>query len=152
MNFLLVYPKYPFRIWNFVRVLKYFSGMASFPPLILLTLSSMLPRQWNKKLIDMNANDLNDEDILWADYVLISAKLAQSKSANKVIEKCKELNAKTIACGSLFTSNDEYYKNVDHMIFDEAEIALPQFLNDLTEGKAKEEYKSITNSKILQMC
>lgn len=152
MNFLLVYPKYPFRIWNFERVLKYFSGMVSFPPLILLTLSSMLPRQWNKKLIDMNANNLNDKDILWADYVLISAKLAQAKSTNKVIEKCKELSAKTIACGSLFTSNDEYYKNVDHMIFDEAEIALPQFLNDLTEGKAKEEYKSKTYSKILQAC
>jgi hypothetical protein len=126
--------------------------MTSFPPLILLTLSSMLPRQWNKKLIDMNANDLNDEDILWADYVLISAKLSQVKSANKVIGKCKVLNAKTIAYGSLFTSNDEYYKNVDHMIFDEAEIALPQFLNDLSEGKAKQKYTSADYSKILQAC
>lgn len=148
MNFLIVYPKHPFRIWNYERVLKYFSGMASFPPLTLLTLSSMLPRQWNKKLIDMNANDLNDEDILWADYVLISAKLTQAKSANKVIEKCKELSAKTIACGSLFTSNDEYYKNVDHLVFDEAEIALPRFLNDLSEGKAKQKYNSTNFSSI----
>ena len=32
MNFLIVYPKHPFRIWNFERMLKYFSGMTSFPP------------------------------------------------------------------------------------------------------------------------
>jgi radical SAM superfamily enzyme YgiQ (UPF0313 family) len=116
--------------------------MASFPPLILLTLSSMLPKQWNKKLIDMNGSELKDEDILWADYVLISAKLSQAKSANKIIERCKTLNAKTIACGPLFRSNDEYYKNVDHLVYDEAEIALPQFLSDLSEGKAKQKYTS----------
>jgi len=142
MNFLIVYPKHPFRIWNFERVLKYFSGMASFPPLILLTLSSMLPKQWNKKLVDMNARDLNDEDILWANYVLISAKLSQAKSANKIIERCKTLNTKTIAYGSLFTSNDEYCKNIDHLVFDEVEITLPQFLSDLSEGKTKQKYTS----------
>ena len=74
--------------------------------------------------------------------------MTQAKSANKVIEKCKELSAKTIACGSLFTSNDEYYKNVDHLVFDEAEIALPRFLNDLSEGKAKQKYNSTNFSSI----
>ena len=144
MNFLIVYPMHQNRFWNFERVLKHFSNMASFPPLILLNIASMLPREWNKKIIDMNANYLNDEDILWADYVFISAMLTQGKSANKVIEKCKKLNAKTVACGSLFTSNDEYYKNVDHLVFDETEITLPQFLNDLSEGKPKQKYSSKT--------
>jgi radical SAM superfamily enzyme YgiQ (UPF0313 family) len=148
MNFLIVYPKHPFRIWNYERVLKYFSGMTSFPPLTLLKISSMLPRQWNKKLIDMNANDLIDEDILWADFVFISAKLNQAKSANKIIDRCKKLNAKIVASGSLFTSNDEYYKNVDDLVFDEAEITLPQFLNDLSEGKAKQKYISNNYSNI----
>ena len=152
MNFLIVYPKLPFRIWNFERVLKYFSGMTSFPPLTLLTISSMLPRQWNKKLIDMNASDLNDEDIQWADFVFISAKLNQAKSVNKIIDRCKKLNAKIVASGSLFTSNDEYSKNVDHLIFDEAEIALPQFLHDLNDGKAKQKHTSKDYSKILQAC
>jgi radical SAM superfamily enzyme YgiQ (UPF0313 family) len=148
MNFLIVYPKYPFRIWNFERMLRYFSGMVSFPPLVLLTISSMLPKQWNKKLVDMNANELNDDDIHWADFVFISAKLSQAKSANKIIERCKKLNAKTVACGPLFTSNDEYYKHVDHLVYDETEITLPQFLNDLSEGNAKQKYTSKTYSKI----
>jgi len=114
--------------------------MKSFPPLILLTISSMLPRGWNKKLIDMNTCDLNEEDILWADYVFISAMPIQGKSTNKVIEKCKKLNIKTVANGSLFTSSDDYYQKIDQLVFDEAEITLPQFLSDLIEGKPKQKY------------
>lgn len=146
MNFLIVYPKNPFRIWNFERVLKYFSGMASFPPVVLLKIASLLPKEWNKKLIDMNEKDISDEDILWADYVFINAIPDQSKSASKVIDRCKKLNTKTVASGSLFTSNDDYYKNVDHLIFDGAEIALPQFLKDLSEGKTKQQYMSQSSS------
>ena len=152
MNFLIVYPMYQNRFWNFERILKFLSNIKSFPPLILLTIASMLPKEWNKKLIDTNVSDLNDEDILWADFVFISAKLNQAKSANKIIDRCKKLNAKIVASGSLFTSNDEYYKNVDHLVFDEAEITLPQFINDLSEGKAKQKYASKTYSKIPQAC
>lgn len=142
MNFLIVYPMHQNRFWNFERILKFFSNMSSFPPLVLLTIASMLPKEWNKKLIDMNANDLNDEDILWADYVFINAMPVQSKSADKVIEKCKKLNAKTVASGSLFTNSDDYYQKIDHLVFDEAEITLPQFVSDLGKGKPKQKYTS----------
>jgi hypothetical protein len=32
----------------------------------------MLPKVWNKRMIDMNGSELKDDDILWADYVLLS--------------------------------------------------------------------------------
>ncbi len=142
MNFLIVYPKHPVKFWNLESLLKYFSGMANFPPVVLLKIASLLPREWNKKLIDMNEKDISDEDILWADYVFISAIPDQSKSATKIIDRCKKLNIKTVASGSLFTTNDDYYKKVDHLVFDETEITLPQFLNDLSEGKPKQKYSS----------
>jgi radical SAM superfamily enzyme YgiQ (UPF0313 family) len=142
MNILLVYPMYPDTFWSFKHALKFVSKKASFPPLGLLTVAALLPKNWNKKLIDMNAAGLEDEDILWADFVLISAMSIQSKSVDEVIQRCKKLKTKIVAGGPLFTSNSESYKDVDHLILNEAEITLPQFLNDLNEGKPKQKYTS----------
>ncbi len=142
MNILMVYPMYPDTFWSFKHALKFVSKKASFPPLGLLTVAAMLPKDWCKKLIDMNANQLMDDDILWADIVFISAMSIQSESANEVIKRCKKLNAKIAAGGPLFTSSPELYQNIDYLILNEAEITLPQFLSDLNEGKPKQKYTS----------
>jgi radical SAM superfamily enzyme YgiQ (UPF0313 family) len=142
MDILLVYPMYPDTFWSFKHALKFVSKKASFPPLGLLTVAAMLPKDWNKKLIDMNAGPLTDDDIIWADYVFISAMSIQSESANFVIERCKRLNTKIVAGGPLFTSSSEYYQNIDHLILNEAEITLPLFLNDLAKGRPKQKYTS----------
>lgn len=142
MNILLVYPRYPDTFWSFKHALKFVSKKASFPPLGLLTVAAMLPEDWSKKLIDMNATKLEDKDILCADYVFISAMSIQSESVDEVIQRCKNLDTKIVAGGPLFTSSSEYYENVDHLILNEAEITLPQFLNDLREGKPKHKYTS----------
>lgn len=142
MNIILVYPNYPDTFWSFKHALKFVSKKASFPPLGLLTVAALLPKEWDKRLIDMNANDLKDEDILWADYIFISAMSVQSESANEIIQRCKKLNANVVAGGPLFTSSPELYPEIDHLILNEAEITLPMFLNDLNEGKAKRIYTS----------
>ena len=133
---------YPDTFWSFKHALKFVSKKASFPPLGLLTVASMLPADWNKKLIDLNATRLEDEDIFWADYVFISAMSIQSDSADEIIQRCKKLNTKIVAGGPLFTSSSEYYNDVDHLILNEAEITLPQFLTDLEKGKTKQKYTS----------
>ena len=133
---------YPDTFWSFKHALKFVSKKASFPPLGLLTVAAMLPEDWNKKLIDMNANSLEDKDILWADYVFISAMSVQSESVTKIIQRCKTLGAKIVGGGPLFTSTSENYKDVDHLVLNEAEITLPQFLNDLKIGTPKQKYTS----------
>ena len=133
---------YPDTFWSFKHALKFVSKKASFPPLGLLTVASILPKEWNKKLIDMNASILRDVDILWADYVFISAMSIQAESANQVIEKCKKLKTKVVAGGPLFTSSPQYYQNIDYLVLNEAEITLPQFIKDLDEGKPDQKYTS----------
>ncbi len=140
MNILMVYPMYPDTFWSFKHALKFVSKKASFPPLGLLTVSAMLPKDWNKKLIDMNANQLTDDDILWADIVFISAMSIQSESTADIINRCNILNAKIAAGGPLFTSSPELYENVDYLILNEAEITLPMFLEDLKNGTPKHKY------------
>jgi len=142
MNILLVYPMYPDTFWSFKHALKFVSKKASFPPLGLLTVASILPEEWNKTLIDTNGTKLTDKDILWADYVFISAMSVQSESANQIIEQCKRLNTKIVAGGPLFTSTSENYEHVDHLVLNEAEITLPLFLKDLKNGTPKHKYTS----------
>ena len=139
MKILLVYPTYPDTFWSFKHALKFVSKKASFPPLGLLTVAALLPKEWDKRLIDMNANDLSDQDIRWADFVFISAMSIQSSSTDEVIQRCKSLNAKIVGGGPLFTSSPELYENLDHLVLNEAELTLPKFLEDLAKGSPTEE-------------
>ena len=73
MNILLVYPMYPDTFWSFKHALKFVSKKASFPPLGLLTVASMLPKEWDKKLIDMNASKLDPTKIFFGRIMFSSA-------------------------------------------------------------------------------
>jgi len=142
MNILLVYPQYPDTFWSFRDALKFISKKAVNPPLGLITISSMLPIKWNKKLIDLNIESLKKKDIMWADYVFISAMNVQEESTKEVIERCKSLNKKMVCGGPLFTEESDRFKMVDHLVLNEAELTLPGFLTDLKNGNPKHIYQS----------
>ena len=135
MKVLFVFPQYPDSFWSFRQALRFISKKASVPPLGLITVSAMLPKSWQKKLVDMNVTTLQSNDILWADYVLISAMHIQKESVNKIIAECQKYKTKIIAGGPLFTQEFDSYPQIDHFILNEAEITLPLFLNDLDSGK-----------------
>jgi len=141
MNILLIYPETPGTFWNFKHILKFIGRKAAFPPLGLLTVASILPSEWNKKLIDLNVSQLTDEDITWADLILISAMIIQEVSANKVIARCRKQNKIILAGGPLFTALPEKFSEVDHIIIGEAENTLPQFIDDWKKGQAKKIYR-----------
>ena len=140
MRILLVYPEHPDTFWSFKHALKFISKKAAFPPLGLLTVAAMLPKEWEKKLVDMNTVNLSDRDLKWADYVFISAMAVQKNSARSVIKRCKKLGRKIVAGGPLFTTGDGEFDEVDHLVLNEAEVTLPGFLKDLESGCAKHVY------------
>lgn len=142
MKILLVYPKYPVTYWSFQYALKFISKKASFPPLGLLTVAALLPENFEKRLIDMNIRKLKDDDILWADCVLVSAMVVQKESARDVINRCRSLSIRVAAGGPLFTSEYEQFDDVDHLILNEGELTLPAFIDDLENGKAVHLYTS----------
>jgi len=142
LKILLVYPKYPDTFWSFTHALKFISKKAALPPLGLLTVAAMLPGEWEKKVVDMNVDALNDTDIKWADYVFISAMVVQKESVKEVIGRCKNLGIKTVAGGPLFTTGHDEFEGVDHFVLGEAEIALSPFIDDLISGNAKPIYES----------
>ncbi|MDH7577080.1 MAG: DUF4070 domain-containing protein [Bacillota bacterium] len=140
MKILLLYPNYPESFWSFKYALKFISKKAAHPPLGLLTVAAMLPRAWEKRLIDLNVKKLTDEDLKWADYVFISAMAIQRNSVKEILARCKSLGVRTVAGGPLFTMEPEEFNEVDHLVLNEAEITLPEFLDDLEKGAAKHIY------------
>jgi len=142
MRVLMVYPEYPETFWSFKHALKFVSKKAAYPPLGLMTVAAMLPKEWEKKLIDMNTDTLRDEDIEKSDYVMISSMDIQFDSTKNVIQKCKDLGVKTVAGGPLFSTRPEEFSEVDHLVLGEAEKTLEPFLLDLEKGQAKHIYKS----------
>jgi radical SAM superfamily enzyme YgiQ (UPF0313 family) len=143
MKILLVYPQYPPTFWSFKYALPFVGKKAAFPPLGLLTVASMLPSEWEKKVIDMNVSKLEDKDIKWADLVFVSAMIIQKQSVKAVFKRCRALGKKIVAGGPLFTTgHEEFEKEADHFVLNEAEITLPLFLRDLESGKLKRIYTS----------
>ncbi len=140
MNILLLYPEIPETYWSFKNALKFIGKKASNPPLGLITIAAMLPSSWNKKLIDLNIQNIREKDWKWADLVMISAMIVQKKSTINLIELCKAHNKRIVAGGPLFSGEPELFENVDFLVLNEGEITLPEFLNDFNLGVAKHIY------------
>jgi radical SAM superfamily enzyme YgiQ (UPF0313 family) len=142
MNALLIYPKFPDTFWSFKSALKFIHRKAANPPLGLLTVAAMLPDEFQKRLVDVNVDDLTDDDLSWADIAFIGGMAVQRNSAREIITRCKEAGLKIVAGGPLFTSEYNQFEAVDHFVLNEAELTLPPFLADLDKGCAKHVYET----------
>jgi len=134
MKILLIYPEFPDTFWSFKHALKFIGKKAALPPLGMITVASMLPDNWERRLVDLNVSPLKIKDLVWADMVFVSAMAVQQRSAREVIDQCKRAGVKVVAGGPLFTSDHEQFPNVDHFVLNEAELTLSQFLEDLDRG------------------
>ena len=140
MNILLIYPEFPDTFWSFKHALEFVGKRAVLPPLGLLTVASMLPREWSQRLVDTNVRSLTKKDLAWADCAFISAMAVQRESADRVIARCKEAGLRIVAGGPLFQIEHEKFEAVDHFILNEAELTLPAFLQDLAQGNPERIY------------
>jgi len=142
MNILLIYPEMPGTIGKFGYMINLTGRKSAFPPIGLLTVAALLPKEWNKKVIDLNTDPLTQKDLQWADYAFISSMNVQGKSAKEVIKMCNNENLPVVAGGPLFTHEHEKFSGVDHFVLNEAEITLPLFLEDLEKGTPKSIYQT----------
>jgi len=142
MNILLVYPKFLPTFWSWKYLLKFVAKKSAFPPLGLLTVAAMLPKEWYKKLVDLNVRELTDADIQWADYVFVGAMKTQSDSAKEVIFRCVILGKPVVLGGPILQTGYEEFEQVSHLLIGEAENTLPVFLADMENGSAERIYEA----------
>ena len=142
MRILLVNPKFPETYWSFRHALPFEGKRSVFPPLGLLTVSSLLPRDCERRLVDLEVERLKDSHIEWADMIFITGMLAQKKSLHEIVQRGKQKGKLIVLGGPYVTSTIEELPYADHIFQGEAETTLPQFFADLERGQAKRVYKA----------
>jgi radical SAM superfamily enzyme YgiQ (UPF0313 family) len=142
MKILLVSPKTPNTFWSFAHVLRFVAKKATFPPLGLITVAAMLPRDWQLKLVDLNVDHLEDADLQWADWVMLSAMIVHQESVREVARRCERAGRRIIAGGPLFTTGHESFPEIPHFVLGEAEEIMAQLVEDLRAGTLRPVYRA----------
>ena len=143
MKVLLVNPEFPDTYWSFRHALPFEGKRCAFPPLGLLTVSALLPASWERRLVDLNVQRLRPSDIEWADMVMATAMLVQKDSLRDVVRRCKAMGKRVVLGGPYVTTTVEDLPEADHIFRGEAETTLPQFIEDLARGEAKQWYQAV---------
>src|SRR5687767_5084588 len=130
MKTLLVYPEFPETYWSFSHALSFEGKRSAFPPLGLLTISALLPREWDRRLVDLNVERLNLSDLDWADMVMCSAMLVQKDSLRRVVDLCKSHGKRVIIGGPYITTSASELPQADHIFLGEVETTLQEFVQD----------------------
>jgi radical SAM superfamily enzyme YgiQ (UPF0313 family) len=140
---LLIYPTFPNTYWGFHFALPLVGKKAAMPPLGLITVAAMFPPDFDLRLRDLNCAPLSDEDIAWADVVLMSAMLIQSRSLFEVAGRCRD-GGKPVVMGGPFPtmSPDECKPWCDSLVSGEAEAVWDRFLDDLVHDNLQPVYAS----------
>ncbi|MEP7181845.1 MAG: DUF4070 domain-containing protein [Betaproteobacteria bacterium] len=142
MRVLLVYPRNPDSFWSFTHVLKFVSRKSAFPPLGLLTVAAMLPRDWSLSLVDLNVSALTDDQIRQADFVFLSGMIVHRQSAHEIATRCAALGKTVVAGGPLFTTGYLEFPEIRHFVLGEAEDVIEQVVTDMQRGRLQPVYRA----------
>ncbi len=140
MNVLFVYPQWPDTYWSFKHALPFEGKRSAYPPLGILTISPLLPKHWNKRLVDTNVSPLTEADLDWANLVFFSGMLVQKPHMLEMLARCRERGLRTVVGGPITSGSQELTNYADHVVIGEAEEIISELVADLESGKAKEVY------------
>ena len=142
MKALLIYPKFPDTYWSFKHALSFQGKRAAQPPLGLMTVASLLPKHWQKHLIDTNVERLKDSHLAWADVVLISGMQVQQEHLISIVERCRARGLRTVVGGPIASSLPASVLKADHIVVGEAEEIMAGLAADLEAGTARHVYQA----------
>jgi radical SAM superfamily enzyme YgiQ (UPF0313 family) len=144
MRALLINPEFPRFFWSMQRLCYIQDCKASTVPLGLITVAAMLPPDWRLRLVDLNTGPLTQADWDWAEVVLITSMGIQRANFLDLVRQAKALG-KTVITGGPHPSvlpEEVMVLGCDFLVRGEAELHIPQLLEDLQQGKTGRVYES----------
>jgi radical SAM superfamily enzyme YgiQ (UPF0313 family) len=137
MKLLCVYPPFPASYWGMEYSRHMVDKAGQLPPLGLLTVAALVPREWEVRLCDMQVEPLCEADLAWADVVFLSGMLVQRAALVGVARRARAAG-KTVVCGGPYASAlpDEVEPEVDCVVVGEAEELMPTLCAALAGDRA----------------
>jgi radical SAM superfamily enzyme YgiQ (UPF0313 family) len=144
LNALMIWPRFPPSFWGFEGVLEMVPEKSVMPPLGLITVAALCPSTWNIRLLDLSFEELRDEDLQWADLVMVSSMQAQRTDTLSVLSRARDLGRRTFIGGPWASSEPEFLQTrADHVLVGEAEEAFAEIAAALENGTAQAVYRII---------
>ena len=137
----MVWPKIPDSFWTFTGMMRLLREKVVIPPLGLITIAALCPKEWDIRLIDQGVEDLSDADILWADLVMVSGMRVQRKGLEEVLTRARSLGRRTMVGGPYASGDPEaLLKLADHVVVGEPDEVFDSIAQELEKGAAKRLY------------
>jgi len=123
-------------------MLDLISEEAIHPPLGLLTVAALCPKNWSLRLVDRNiGEDLLDSDIRWADLVMVSGMPVQKDDIRETLRRARVLGKRTMIGGPYASSEPQVMLPLaDHVVVGEPDEVFDTIAVDLERGLAKRLY------------
>jgi radical SAM superfamily enzyme YgiQ (UPF0313 family) len=121
MRILLVHAEFPITYWGMQYGLRVAGKRTSLPPLGLITVAALLPASWEVRLVDMNVERLEDDQLRWADVVLVGGMLIQERSMREVLGRARRLGRRTVVGGPAPSTAPERFSEADVVFGGEVE-------------------------------
>jgi len=142
VNALLVWPKIPSSFWAFSGMLELLSEKVVMPPLGLITVAAVCPPEWSLRLVDEAVEELTDDDLRWADLVMVGGMEVQKDGIREVLARARRLGRRTIVGGPYASSvPDRILALADHVVAGEPDEAFAGIAAALESGTAKRLYE-----------
>ena len=139
---LLVWPKIPSSYWAFGGMMELLPEKVVMPPLGLITLAALCPAEWNMRLVDEAVEDLTDDDIRWADLVMVGGMEVQKGGMHDALVRARRLGRRTIVGGPYASSEPQrMLAQADHVVVGEPDEVFGEISAALEAGTARRLYE-----------
>ncbi len=113
---LCVFPRYSQVFGTFHHAYQFFPDVKAFmPPQGLLTIAAYLPESWDVQFVDENVREPTDDEMRWADAILVSSMHVQKRRVGAIAERAHAFGKVCALGGPSVSAAPEYYPMYDYL-------------------------------------
>ena len=137
-NVVFVCPRFSTdSFWNYQATCAIVGKRYSAAPLGPITVAALLPAEWQVRLIDRNVEELSDQDLDWADLVMIGAMLPQQRDALEIMARAHARGKPVAIGGPDVTCSPHMYEAADFQVLGEAEEVIEELVAAWKRGDTR---------------